>query len=407
MTRVRWMWIVVAWLVATPATAQVLDGEWVRRSEQRIADARQTDLRVVVLDANDRAVVDAPVRVEQVRHDFPVGFTLRDTTWPSAYNADAPLWRVFNAIAIDGVTGWSAYDEADRDALAKVIQEARQRGMFVRWGGGIAADMARNPDWLSDVAADDQRLAIEAHARQIVQRYGWQVDQLDLYTHALDHDLIERRFGLPALRGLYEQARADSPNLKLGVRVHDRLVGDRLQELVRAITDWRHSFVPVDVVAIEQRVRGTLAQAPVERALSWLSELDVQVVLVGLEVGGVSDAAAAMNLETLLRLLFADENVGGIWFGDMSAEEVGTPYAELFDADGELTHGGQLVDRLFSELWWTDETLHTDELGNARTRVFAGTHRITAELGEGRSVEMTVHVPMDADERMVVVQEGF
>ncbi|MEX0654673.1 MAG: hypothetical protein WD534_00810 [Phycisphaeraceae bacterium] len=406
-------WIVSVMLLlalTSPAAAQVFEGEWVQRTQQRIDRVRKTDVRVIVLDEHDRPAANAHVRIEQRRHDFPLGFTLHDAHWPEPDDA-APLWRVFNAVALDGWTQWSAYDEADdaeRDAMGQVIRQARERGMFVRWGGGISADAARNPDWLAGQAPGDQLVAIDTHAGNLVRRYGWQVDQLDLYTHALDHDLIERKFGEPALRRLYEQAQADAAatGTVIGLRVTDRLTGDRLQDLVRAVTDWHHLFIPFDVVAIEQRVQGSLSHGLIERALAALGGLDIDLVLVDLEVGGASEAAAALNMETLLRTTFADPTVTGIWFGGMTPDAVGAAHGELFDEAGALTRAGRLVDQLFGELWWSDETLEPDELGNARARVFAGVYRITAVLEDGRTIDTTVHLPRQEDERIVVLQSS-
>jgi len=144
--------------------------------------------------------------------------------------------------------------------------------------------------------------------------------------------------------------------------------------------------------------------------MDWMDGMDINVVFVGLEVGGSSEAAAAFNLEVLLRTAFASSNdqgqptVKGVWFGPLTPEQASAPNAALVDAQGNLTEPGRVVDRLFFDLWRTNEQYQTDLTGNVRTRIFTGTHRITAELPTGRILRSTVHVPRRDTRRVIVLE---
>src|SRR5690606_26554290 len=65
---------------------------------------------------------------------------------------------------------------------------------------------------------------------------------------------------------------------------------------------------------------------------------------------------------------------------------------------------GRTFEGLVRGLWWTDEKAKTDQLGNVRMRVFAGTYRITATMPDGSRVVMRTNVPRADEPRLVVVQ---
>jgi len=163
-------------------------------------------------------------------------------------------------------------------------------------------------------------------------------------------------------------------------------------------------FVGFDAVAIEARFNGAVMQAPIERTLQWIRQIDKPVDITQLEVAGPSEMAAAINLETVLRVLFAEPTVRGIWFAGVTAEQCAEASAALVTPDGKPTASGDIADRLIRDLWWSDLIVATDELGNARARVFAGTYHISANTGENEVAQTSVLAPMDSTERTVVIQ---
>ncbi|MFW6032523.1 MAG: hypothetical protein ACOCTI_04025, partial [Phycisphaeraceae bacterium] len=249
-----------------------------------------------------------------------------------------------------------------------------------------------------------QRAALLAWARRVLGRFGQRAEAFDLYDMPRGRDYLGEAFGEAMIRQLYQQARAAGPEPKLGLRFEDSLTGPPMQEMVNTVTGLRQAFVPIDVVSIDQKLRGQLLQNPLARAMRWLSGLDVGVQVVGLEVGGTSPAGAAVNLETLLRTLFAEPAIEGIWLGGLTEDQVTTPHAALIGEGGELTEAGRIIDRLFGELWWTSESHTADRLGNVRARVFAGEHEITATLPDGGEVTTRVWIPPSAGEQTVVLE---
>lgn len=403
--------LVIACAAPHAAAQPALRGPWLDAAQQRIEALRKTDVRVIVLNAAGEPVQNARVHIDQQRHDFPIGFTLADANWPTSAGSDAPLWRCFNAVSLDELTDWptmSPLQDAppELEPIEDAVRAARRAGFVLRFGGLISADFGRNPGWLAGLSAHDQQAALAQRLAEAFRATPGGMMQYDLYSHTLDHDGIEETFGLSALRALYEQARVLAPRASIGLHVRDALLGRRMNEMARRVTAMRHAFIPLDHVAIEQRMSRQLVQAPLQRSFEQLEGLDMDVVLVGLEIGGSSEAAAAYNLEVLLRTAFASKAVRGIWFGPLTEAVTTAEHGALLNEEGGLTPAGEVVDRLFHEMWRTEERATTDALGNVRASVFTGVHRVTATLPNGEKLDMTVRVAPGDDERIVLLAPG-
>lgn len=414
--------ILVLFLSVVPARAQVLKAVWVDESQERIDEIRKAPLRVLVLDQQGNHVADCPVRIEQTRHAFPFGVRLSPAALAAAPAAEkfdeAPLWRSFNAVSLDAFTHWpliqAGKDQWDFDALEKALRFAEDRGMTARWGGVISADAGRLPRWAAALRGEELRLAVEAHTRKVIQRYARRVSDFDLIGQTLDHRDLENQLGLPAIRRLHQLAEADGlhrPHGKsrclIGLPIDDAFTGSRLSAALRHLVAVREAFVPIDAVSIEIRLSGSIVEAPVTRSVKFLGEPGVPVIVSGLEVAGPTPAAAAINLETALRALFSQPGIRAIYFAGLREADLHDPQAALIDEQGRPNAAGQLADAMIRRLWWSDDTIKTDELGNVRHRVFAGGYRIRAALpggAEGDAMEAEVFLPPGSREKLIVLQ---
>ena len=394
--------------VVPTSHAQTLRGDWVKRTEAEIDQHRKTDVRVIVLDEEGNYVPGATVRIEQLRHAFRLGYAVGPGGF-DRFDPEGPVLRCFNTVSLERWTAWPRLQpepgRRDLGELQPLIDKAHEQGMDVQWGGVVSADPARNPDWAAALPSEVLEAVLDAHVDSVVDRFGRDVRRFDLYTDAMSHDFVELRLGEQMIRRLYEQAQASAPGATLAVRYRDTLLGARLQDMVQHVTAMkREKFVPIERVAIEQRMNGTLMHSPLSRALSWLDRLKLDADVVNLQVGGDSEAAAAINLETLLRTLFANPHIDGISFAGLTGEAFAEPNAALLLADGKPTPSGTIVDGCFRELWWTDHEATTDELGNVEARVFPGEHRITASLPGGRDVSIRLWIEKSPESRVVLVQ---
>ncbi|MBI1337161.1 MAG: hypothetical protein GC164_09385 [Phycisphaera sp.] len=383
--------------------AQVMAGPWVDKSEQRIAECRMGNLHVLVLDAAGQPVANQPVRIKMLRHAFAFGFQVSPLQPDAPYANNAPVWRCFNSVALDKLTEWSRIEPVRGGVDDKLIESAvrwgRSHGLIVRrWGGLFMFDAGHTPGWVAELSGNNLFEACKQSLRDRQERYGSEVNEWDLTRTTGDVDYITSLAGQAGVRGLCHALRAEpsASSDRVYLRFDDALDGQGVQTMVQRLSNLGEAFVPYDGIAITATLAGTVVPTPLERTLEWLEPFAKPVVIAGLSVTGSSPQAAANNLETALRVLFASPNVAGIYLTGVQAPHTYDAASALIGESGEPTPAGLVFDGLIHDLWWTDTTLNTDELGNVRTRVFAGDYSLKVALPEGDSAEMVVRVPVSA-----------
>jgi Glycosyl hydrolase family 10 len=409
--------VLVVSLIAcgAPARAQMLAGPWVDESDKRIDVVRKTDLRVIVMGAGGRPVAGVEVRIEQVSGAFHVGVVLPETGWPSAaggVDTDDEFWRCVNAVSLERMTGWPGMQPAIGSSLNydaatlidQTLDKAETRGMFVRWGSLVSADPGRVPPWVANISGRALADAASGYCDLVWDRYGGRIGQYDVYTETLGHSFIESKAGLSVIRRLYEALPADSAGAAAGVRFDDGLIFGRVQQMQRQLTAMREAFIPVGIVAIDQHFGGTVERPTLERMMTRVDQIGRPVVISGLSVGGDSELNAAINLETVLRTMMERENIRGIWFRDLTAEEAIDRTSALLDDEGRPTPSGRLVDSLFHGLWRTNVAAKTDELGNVRVRAFPGRYNVVATLADGAVLKTSLMLEKSDDPRVVLLE---
>ena len=389
-------------LLGSPARGQLLAGPWVDRAEARIAAHRMADLEVRVLGPGDRPVAGAEVSVTQLRHAFPFGVELpldAPGLIERVGDPDRALWRGLSAVSLAHFAAWPrlepdgpALDPAAAAELDALLDAARARGLRVRLGAVAPGDAADRPGWA--VEPPEAEAAAKGFQERLLGLVAGRGHALDAASAVADRPWLST----PALRRLGQAARVRSGDgVWLGLGVRDALGLDRGGEVLDAAEGLARAFVPVNGVTSPWRLRDAAEPADLERALQRLETFELDAAIAPLEVGG-DPADRPFTLEAALLLAFAEPRVREIQLGGV---EPGRADA-LFDAAGNPTEAGAVVDRLIADRWWTAATGTTDALGVARFRVFAGLHEVAAVLpgGEAGAVEARV---VAADEPTLVV----
>ena len=384
--------------------AQILQGQWVDDSQAAIEQHRKTDVTVIVLDQNDRAVQGAKVQLVQQRHDFLLGLTLPDDRMPPKDADDLPLYRCFNAIALDRYTSRAV--PGDTASLGKRLAAWRSAldPIQTKYGRVISADPARNHDLLSLLESGDLRDAVLKRIDTATASEPSSNDY-DLYADLMQQDMIERKLGQGMIHRMFNRAQASQPKASFGLRFRNAITLRRGRDLASAIQKLEVRQIPFDHITIEQTFTGSLQPNAFKRMLNeYIAPLPKPVTLASLEVGGATPVAAAINLETILRLSFAQQRIAGIIFAGLIDDELLEEHAGLIDSEGQPTASGDLIDQLFIKLWHSDESGQTDESGNVRTRVFTGWYTLTATLPDGTQVTSQAYIPKADRAKMIVLQ---
>ena len=393
-------------VLALPVRAQILQGQWVDASQDAIEKHRKTDVTVIVLDRKDRAVQGAKVRLVQERHDFVLGLALPSDRMPPKDCRTLEVYRCFNAIAMDRYTDWSITSDASPQEQAERLTtwHAAIEPMRTHFGRVISADTARNHDRLSLLGPTDLRDAVLARV-DLAALFDPGPDDYDLYADLLKQDMIERKLGQGMLPRMFDRAAARKPKASFGVRVRNAISLQSGRDLANKIQSLEVRQVPFDHITIEQQFRGPIQPNALHRMFEeYVEPLPTPVTLAELQVGGPTPVAAAIKLETMLRLAFAQPRITGLYFAGLTDDELLEENAALLDDDGKPTAVGSVLDALFTKLWHSDVTDQTDERGNVQSRVFTGWYTVTATLPDGTQIESRAYIPKADRAKLVVLQ---
>lgn len=405
--------LLAATLCPAPANAQRLRGQWVNEANDRIEKHRMTDLHVIVLDREGKPVPHVEVHIDMQEHDFAFGVVLdaeefKDVANPPHFPRQEQVWRCFNAVAIDKAAQWpdlqpiaNAWDFTRVDDM---LYWAAVNNYRVRWGGVVSANPDKMPPWLTQQDDATLRKYLDTHVQRVMNDYGNRVTEFDLMTDTLDHNFVRARLGAQMERQLHELGEAMAPRTQIGVRFTDALIGPRLRDAMKVVADRQEQFIPTDIIVFDEMITGNMVQVRLARAMDWLNEMRTPIVIGSLEVGGTSYTGAALNMEMILRTLFAEPKVEGIYLSGVLPEHVRTPYAALIDENGDVTEPGKVYEGLVHELWWTNDQVKADELGSVYHRVFAGRYHVSAVLPDGTIAQTTVRLPVAGTPRVVMIQ---
>jgi len=389
-----------------PLHGQILQGAWVDQSQAAIEQHRKTDVTVIVLDQADRAVQNATVRLVQQRHDFALGLALPTDRMPPDKARTKPVLRCVNMIALDRYTNWAQAMELPLAVQAKRLTawtEALEPTQ-INFGPVISADPAKNHDRLSLLKPAELRDAVLARI-DLAAIYDPQPDHYDLYADLLDQDMIERKLGQGMLPRMFDRAGSRRPEASFGVRARHAISLQNGRDLANTIQKLEVRQVPFDHVTVEQSFREPIQPNALRRMLDeYIAPLPVAVSLADIEVGGPTPVAAAIKLETLLRLVFAQPNISGITFSGLTDDDVVEDHAALLDDDGKPTPAGEVLDAMFNVLWRSDERGTTDERGNVNARVFTGWYQVSAKLPDGTEIQSRAYIPEDDRAKLIVLQ---
>jgi len=395
MTRI-WAWLVTGWLACTAgswAGAQFVAGDWVERGEARIREHRTTPVSFLVLDSTGKLVPNAKVHVEQLDHAFTLGFIVNNT-FPQAFDAEAEGWRVFNAVSLERLTSWRRLqpngpgDFAD-GLVNDAVVAAEAEGLRLRWGALVSAGAFELPEWVVPLRGRALWAAARSYLEQVTSNYAVQVMDLDLAEKTLGED----RLSPAILRLLAMELDAAWPTATPSLRYEKVLPGSRTFEAIDAMDNVLKQRLAIKNFTIDLAFPPRpVLQDRLEPALQRLANLDSSLTVGSLEISGSHNIEAAVNAETVLRTLFAQPVIDGIYFSGLFASDTAEPAAALFGDDGQATSVARTADRLFREVWWTDTTVATNALGQAQTRAFFGDYRITATLPNGSTVSLPLRL---------------
>jgi endo-1,4-beta-xylanase len=370
------------------------DQVWSARLENDIRNWRQRDMTVRVVDAEGGPVEGATVEIVQTEHDFLFGCNLfafgrwEDDRRNRLY--EKRFRDLFNLAVVP--VYWSAMEKRqsrpDYGPLDAAVAWCRRENIRIEAHPVLWRDTT--PRWLDDLSADQVRGTIEAHVRQLIDRYRDTVDYWVVMaspaepphvgpltidpTDALRWAAEARPTGRllvagPSARGLADLAR------------RTQAASVRLDGLVLTVPPEERSW-PV---------------GQLYRDLDIISGARLPAHLSEVAVPGRSDdeAEQAETVRHLYTAAFANPRTTSITWWDLSDRfAAGAGPTGLVRADLSPKPAYETLDRLINHLWRTDAAGRTDDGGRIAVRAFFGQYRITVRQGQRRAT-LDVHLGRD------------
>ena len=398
----------MAWVLLLPghATAGLTADDAVDAQNARIRAHRQTELAFIVLDRDDRGAEGAVVRIEQETHAFRIGFRLPadGPPLPAGYDPEAGGWRVFNAVSLAERTGWrdlqpDGPSDFEGRRVRAALTEAARAGLAARWGTLVPGSVIDLPEWAVPLRGDDLRRVLAGYLDRVVVTYGHAVTGIDLPGRPADG-----RLGFGMVRLLQQQADALAPGTPLNLAFAAGLAGPEARPARQRAESAAQQFVGHRGLTLGARL-GAAACDVLDPTLERWRALARPAVIEPLAVAEDPSLSSGENLRQVLRSLFAEPWIDGIYFNAITPASAGDPAAALFDATGAPTAAGGALDELFAQTWWTRAEVTAGPRGRGATRVFYGRYRVSVTLPDGTGFTTALWVgPGDGQPHRVVLQ---
>ena len=418
-------------LLRAAANASPTDDEVLAGAKERIAQHRQDDGVIVVRGADGRPVAGVTVKIEQLRHDFLFGsnaFMVGRIKEPAL---EAEYRRRFAALLNYATLGfyWSGYEsqrgQPDYDYTDKVLEWSRAQGIICKGHPLVWDHPAGSPKWLPEDHAEIQKLS-HARVRDIVTRFQGRLDCWDVVNEPTHLGKANQQTRLsqfatklgaaPYVRQHLEVARAANPQATL--LVNDYKLEPRYYKILDALRDGGKLLF--DAVGLQSHMHdGGWPLRRVQEICDTYAKLGLPLhftettIISGPRTGpGENWGATASELEEkqadyvakFYTALFAHPAVQAVtwWdFADLGAWQGAAAGWLRKDMSPKPVYDRLLA--LIKGQWWTGTGGRTNANGEFSARLFFGTHRVTAQLPDGRTVASEVHCQRGGGNRFQVM----
>ena len=416
-----------------PVTGDVgKDVSWQAAANARIDAYRKADFDFTLVDANGRAVDDAEVRIEQVRHEFGFGNivqarwlgitraefdALPDADWarPAGMTWDDVLqYRQivednYNKVVFENDLKWGAWEDGKsptnpvfrHEWIDRAIAWADARGIEVRGHLGAWGHISGESDWNHnrDTSAGLDQRTLD-HIAEKVTAIGDRVTEWDAMNHPIGwsgfSNTTESRYGSDHHADLFRAVAAAAPNAEMWVN-EDQLLpsGRNIDAYTAYIQRMIDRNAPLDGIGFQGHFRSVASNSarPVEdlyQTMEHFASIIPNLQITELDYETEDAAAQAEYIADVLRMSFSHEAMKAVVQWGFWSELHWRPLAAHYEADWTIRPVGQAVEDLVFGEWWTDQTLDTTN-GRVSTRGFQGDYRITVSRnGQSQTFERSL-----------------
>jgi endo-1,4-beta-xylanase len=381
---------------------------WRDAARARIAEHRQANFDITVVDAHGTPVPNASVTVKMMRHSFGFGALMNITRWddkPNAADARRHLALAaerFNKIVVIPQADDAATDRA-LDWLA--AREIRVRGHYLMWAPlqpgrerrGQPPEAFTRPvaQIVAEPTAEDRariRAAAFAHLERMLRFAGNRIAEWDAINHLANdaHPRFSDLFGAQIFADVIQRGRELAPHAQMWVNEGNVLTaGSRYEKYHAALAELIALGAKPDGVGFMAHFREGELTPPEEiyRRLERFAALVPNLQLTELDIDVRDEGLQAETMRDVLEIAFSHPAVSGIVMWQVWGQAAGAK--ALWRADWSIKPAGQVwLDHVFKD-WWTETDGATDRDGRFAPRGFLGDYEITVTAGDRRATVKT------------------
>jgi GH35 family endo-1,4-beta-xylanase len=379
----------------------------------RIEKYRRADATVTVVDKNGRAVADAELQVEQIRHAFLFGCNI--FKWGNVGNeqGEAEYRRrfaeVFNFATLPFY--WPSYEAREGEPIHDKIERAARwcKEQNIRCKGHPLAWNYAEPRWLPD---DSQKILDLQLGRidDCVSRFRGLIDTWDVVNEATHFDRQQFKQRAPKYTAMWAKVgqveltrkcfqRARQANPQATLLINDYRVDPPYARVIEQLVDDDGGRL-YDVIGIQSHQHGgTWNNRKIwdvcERFASFGVPLHfTETTVVSGEKGWnradrgkkwettpEGEAYQAREVERFYTMLYSHPAVEAItwWdFTDLGAWQRAP--AGFLRKDMSPKPAYEVLHKLIKQKWWTQTAAQTDQQGVARFRGTLGDYKVTVRI---------------------------
>ena len=381
------------------------DAPWRRTASESIEAIRKADIHVRVVDADQRPVSDAEVRVTMRRHEFGFGSAVAADgifAGPDSEQYRETIRTWFNKVVLENDLKWPNW-ESNRSKALNALAWLRENGIDqVRGHTLVWPSWRYMPVDVQNLQTEPEklRLRVREHIADELGATAGQCVEWDVLNEPFTNTDLQRVLGEEEMAQWFIEAKRHEPAAMLYINDYSILSNggndaahqNHYFETIGKLLDWG---APVDGIGMQGHFGATLT--PPERIWQILDRFSVygkRIQVTEFDIDTDDEEMQAQYTRDFLTAVFAHPSIDGFMMWGFWEGRHWRPRAAMLRRDWSTKPNGEAFRDLVFREWWTDVKGSTDADGVFRTRGFKGAYEIVVTRGErSASVPLKVSGP--------------
>ncbi len=353
----------------------------------------------------------APVRVEQLRHEFWFGAALANQVFNGRLNPEDTRRYLevflanFNSAVTENALKWhdmeSQLGRVNYGVVDAILSWTTEHNLPVRGHNIFWGIPNRVQPWLKEMDDDTLRATLKARALDVGRRFRGKFAEYDLNNEMLHANYYEQRLGPGITRAMADWVHEGDPAAVLYLNDYDILTGNRVEDYVAQIRRFLDQGVTFSGIGVQGHLHGdSFDPAALKHALDRLAQFKLPIKVTefnfpgqrseyyqkrGAKLTEDEEQAKARAIVDYYRVCFAHPAVDGILMWGFWEGANWIPVSSLYRRDWTPTPAAEAYRELVFKEWWTNWEGRANDQGQCLVPAFFGRHRVTVG---GKSVEV-------------------